>query len=46
LNILEIIRKSIGVIIVLRKFSAMGNPLEKLDTAIIWNHFKPLLNSV
>jgi Transposase and inactivated derivatives, IS5 family len=28
----------------LAELSAMGDPLEKLDKAINWNHFKPLLN--
>ena len=28
----------------LLELSAMGDPLEKLDKAINWNHFKPLLN--
>jgi len=28
----------------LSELSAMGDPLEKLDKAINWNHFKPLLN--
>jgi IS5 family transposase len=28
----------------LAQLSAMGDPLEKLDKAINWNHFKPLLN--
>jgi IS5 family transposase len=28
----------------LSELSAMGDPLEKLDKAINWNHFKPILN--
>jgi transposase, IS5 family len=28
----------------LSELSAMGDPLEKLDKAINWNHFKPVLN--
>jgi len=28
----------------LSELSALGDPLEKLDKAINWNHFKPLLN--